>query len=91
MTVSVKLDNNIKSAADNLFRSYGMDTAEAMKMFVYMAVKSNRFPFTFEPYAINDSESRQSLEDAINDTLNDTNLYGPFDTAKEMIDALLED
>jgi hypothetical protein len=58
MTISVKLDNDIKCAADNLFGG---------------------------------SEPRQSMEDAINDTLNDTNLYGPFDTAKEMIGALLED
>jgi len=91
MTISVKLDNDIKCAADNLFGGYGMNTAEAMRMFVYMAVKSNRFPFAFEPNAVYGSEPRQSMEDAINDTLNDTNLYGPFDTAKEMIGALLED
>jgi len=38
-----------------------------------------------------DFEPRQSLAEAIRDTRNRTNLYGPFNTAKEAIDDMLRD
>jgi len=89
MPLVIDIDNNVKCAADNLFADYGMNTAEAMKFFVYTAVKTNSVPFAFtNNYAY---EPRQSMADAINDTENNTNLYGPFDTAEEMFNALLED
>jgi DNA-damage-inducible protein J len=92
MPLVVDIDNNLKSAADDLFGSYGMNTAEAMKMFVYMAVKTNRFPFTFvNDYNFETEEKEQTLEEAMNDAINDTNLYGPYETAKEAIKAMLED
>ena len=38
-----------------------------------------------------DFEPRQSLAEAISDTLNRTNLYGPFDTVEEAINDMLKD
>lgn len=61
------------------------------KVLAVSAIKEGRRPFASEPYAVNDYEPRQRMEDAVSDTLSDMNLYGPFDTAKEMINALLED
>jgi len=87
MPLVVDIDSNVKSAADNLFSGYGMDTAEAIKFFVYTAVKTNSVPFTFA----NSYELKQSMADAIKDTEDNTNLYGPFDTTEEMFNALLED
>lgn len=87
MSLVIDIDRNVELKADNLFGSYGMNTAEAMKFFVYTAVKTNSVPFAFN----NEFVSRQSMADAINDTENNTNLYGPFDTTEEMFDALLED
>jgi DNA-damage-inducible protein J len=87
MKLSIDLDNDVKSAADNLFGSYGINTADAVKMFIYTAVKTNHFPFSLEL----DSEQRQSLEEAMDDALNGTNLYGPFSSAKEAINAALRD
>jgi addiction module RelB/DinJ family antitoxin len=87
MKLSIDLDNDVKSAADNLFESYGINTVDAVRMFIYTTVKTKRFPFPLKL----DFEQRQSLEEAMNDALNDTNLYGPFSCAKEAIDAALRD
>ncbi|MCL1948076.1 MAG: type II toxin-antitoxin system RelB/DinJ family antitoxin [Chitinivibrionia bacterium] len=98
MTLNVDVDNDVKLAADNLFGKYGLNTVEAMKMFVYTAVQTEHFPFVFDSdisplsKTIYDKYAdEQSLEEAMNDALNDTNLYGPFDTAEEAIQDMLKD
>lgn len=98
MTLNVDVDNDVKRAADDLFGKYGLNTVEAMKMFVYTAVRTEHFPFVFDTdiqtssTAIYDGyKDEQSLREAMNDALNDTNLYGPFDTAEEAIQDMLKD
>jgi addiction module RelB/DinJ family antitoxin len=88
MSLVIDIDRNVELKADNLFGSYGMNTAEAMKFFVYTAVKTNSVPFAFNNEFV---PRQQSMSDAIKDTENNENLYGPFDTTDEMFDALLED
>ena len=84
-TLSVRLDDNIKEAADSFFENYGLNTANAVKMFIYTTLKTKHFPFSL------DFEPRQSLQEAINDTRNRTNLHGPFGTAQEAIEDMLRD
>jgi len=87
-SLSVNLEDTVKIAADDLFGSYGLNTVEAIKMFVYTAVKTNHFPITFD---VELEEPRQSMAEAISDTLNDANLYGPYKTAREAINEALKD
>lgn len=89
-SLRVNLEDSVKIAADNLFENYGLNTATAVKMFIYTAVRTNNFPFTFSNNAI-DNETRQSLSEAMNDSLNRTNLSGPFKTAKAAIADMLKD
>jgi hypothetical protein len=105
MTMTVDIDSDVKSAADNLFGSYGLDIDAAVKMYIYSAVKTNTiFPFMTVPDYMNDclsgtecigiydcDEDEQTLEEAMRDALNGTNLYGPFDTAEEATSDMLKD
>ncbi|MCL2844630.1 MAG: hypothetical protein FWE23_04165 [Chitinivibrionia bacterium] len=105
MTMTVDIDNDVKFAADNLFGSYGLDIDTAVKMYIYSAVKTNTlFPFMAVPNYKNDGlsgtecvgiydcdEDEQTLEEAMRDALNGTNLYGPFDTAEEATSDMLKD
>jgi addiction module RelB/DinJ family antitoxin len=86
-TLNISLDDNIRIAADNLFENYGINTVDAVKMFIYHTVKTKHFPFPLDL----DFEPRQSLAEAISDTLNDTNLYGPFKTTEDAINDMIKD
>ena len=105
MTVDIDIDSDVKFAADNLFGSYGLDIDTAVKMYLYTAVKTNTvFPFMPVPNYMNGNfpktecvgiydcdEDEQTLEEAMKDALNGTNLYGPFDTAEEATQDMLKD
>ena len=43
-TLSIRLDNDIKNAADILFGRLGTNTASAVKMFIYTAISNDKIP-----------------------------------------------
>jgi len=63
-TLSIRLDDNMKNAADALFCSLGTNTASAVKMFIYTAVKNNRLPSQKEIMA-NSTQSGNWLFDEV--------------------------
>ena len=83
-TINVKTDSELKKQAENLFSDLGMNMTTAFNVFLRQAVIENRIPFeiTRDPY---------SLEKAVSDTRSRTNLYGPFDSAKDAVTSMLED
>ena len=44
-TMQVRIDDDIKTAADNLFSSLGFDTPTAVRMFITAALNNNGLPF----------------------------------------------
>ena len=44
-TMQVRIDDDLKVAADNLFSSLGFDTPTAIRMFITAALDSNGLPF----------------------------------------------
>ena len=44
-TMQVRIDDDIKTAADNLFLSLGFDTPTAIRMFIAAALDNNGLPF----------------------------------------------
>ena len=44
-TLQIRLDDDLKSKSDMLFRRLGTDTTSAVRMFLVQAVESNGFPF----------------------------------------------
>lgn len=83
-TIQLRVDDFLKSAADELFTSLGLDTSTAIRIFLTMAVESGGLPFEVR-------NPNLSLKQAMNDVLNKKNLSKPYKTAKDAINAMLED
>ncbi len=44
-TIQVRVDDELKSKSDQLFKELGTDTTSAIRMFLTQAVANNGFPF----------------------------------------------
>ena len=80
------MDDSLKAKADALFSSLGLDTSTAVRIFLASSIENNGLPF-----AVRHKAEPLSLETAVSDSRNRTNLYGPFKTAQEAISSMLED
>ena len=85
-TLQIRIDDSLKSQADLLFSSLGLDTSTAVRIFLNAAVENDGIPFSVKHQTI-----PASLQQAIYDTIYQQNLHGPFDTAEEAIASMLED
>ena len=67
-TIQIRVDDDLKTKSDNLFRELGTDTTSAVRMFLAQAVANNGFPFeikkrTANPYvALTEDEFMTKLE-----------------------------
>jgi DNA-damage-inducible protein J len=84
-TIQIRVDDNIKTAADSLFSSLGLDTSTAVRMFLSAALANDGIPF-----AVKHRVPNSDLLEAIKDTRNHQNLHGPYKTAEEAVTAMLE-
>ena len=69
-TIQIRVDDNLKTKADELFRDLGTDTTTAIRIFLTQAIASNGFPFEIKkvprnPYVgLNEEELLRKLETA---------------------------
>ena len=85
-TIQVRVDDNTKMAADNLFSSLGLDTSTAVRIFLSAALEYDGLPF-----AVKHRTPKYDLLETIDDARYRRNLQGPHKTAKEAVAAMLED
>ena len=85
-TIQIRVDDNMKSAADTLFSNLGLDTSTAVRMFLSAALAKDGMPF-----AVKRRKPNADLLEAIQDTRNRRNLHGPYKTAEKAVAAMLED
>jgi DNA-damage-inducible protein J len=45
-TIQIRIDDTIKTAADSLFASLGLDTSTAVRMFIAASLENSGIPFT---------------------------------------------
>lgn len=85
-TLQVRIDDTLKNNSDSLFSSLGLDTPTAVRMFLTAAQEYHGFPFpiSHQPFL---AESKEAMEDA----LLRRNLHGPYTTAEEAVNSMLED
>ena len=83
-TIQLRVDDFLKCAADELFASLGLDTSTAIRMFLTMAVETGGIPFEVK-------NPNLSLRQAMDDVLNKRNLSKPYKSAKDALNAMLED
>ena len=84
-TIQINVDDNTKTAVDNLFGSLGLDTSTAVKIFLSAALENDGIPF-----AVKHQTLKADLLEAIEDTRLRRNLIGPFNTVDEAMKSLLE-
>ena len=69
-TIQIRIDDDLKTKADELFRDLGTDTTTAIRIFLTQAIASNGFPFEIKkvprnPYVgLNEEELLRKLETA---------------------------
>lgn len=85
-TLQVRIDDALKSRSDALFVSLGMDTSTAIRIFLSAAIENNGIPFPVKHNSI-----PASLQEAVYDTRNRTNLHGPFEDAESAVASMLGD
>ena len=83
-TLQIRVDDIMKKAADELFTSLCLDTSTAIRIFLSIAIETGGLPFEVK-------RPKKSLQDAMSDVLRKENLSKPYNSAKEAIDAMLED
>ena len=88
-TIRVRVDDNMKAAADSLFASLGLDTSTAVRMFISAAIDHDGIPFAVR--RANGRKPNAELREAMEDARLNRNLCGPFDTAEEAMRSMLED
>ena len=81
--INVRVDSKLKKDAENLFADLGLNMSTAVTMFLRSAVNHDGIPFEITRKKPN-AETLQALQDA----KEGKNLYGPFDTVEEMMEAL---
>ena len=84
--LQIRLNDELKAQADNLFASLGFDTSTAVRIFLTAAVENNGLPFEVPHKTIPDN-----IRQAVSDSRNRVNLNGPYDTAEEAVAAMLGD
>jgi DNA-damage-inducible protein J len=82
-TIQVRVDDEMKSAAESLFDKLGLDISTAVRMFLSASLRCSGIPF--EPRLQYDAETIEAMEDA----RLGRNLFGPYNSVDEMMESLL--
>jgi len=61
-TIQVRIDDDLKTKADQLFKDLGTDTTSAIRMFLTQAVANNGFPFEIKKNITNPYEGLPEYE-----------------------------
>jgi DNA-damage-inducible protein J len=85
-TIQVRVSDNVKAEADDLFSGLGLDTSTAVRVFLRAALENNGLPFL-----IKRKSPKSDFLEAIEDSRLRRNLHGPYKTAEEAVASMLED
>ena len=88
-TIQIRVDDTTKSAADSLFSALGLDTSTAVRMFIAAALDNNGIPFAVKRAA--ERKPNAELREAMDDARLGRNLHGPYSSAEEAVNSMLED
>lgn len=80
---SISIDADVKAKAQELFAEFGMDLSTAINIFLRQAIYERSFPFAIQ----RETPNATTLK-AMDDAQHDEDMYGPFDTVAQMMEAL---
>ena len=83
VNVTFRVDNELKAQADALFSELGMNLSTAFNIFLRQSVREQRIPFSVTKNVPN-GVTVAAMESAEKDE----DMYGPFDSVSELMEAL---
>lgn len=83
VNVTFRVDENLKAQADALFADLGMSLSTAFNIFLRQSVREQQIPF-----AISRNMPNAVTLAAMDSAENEEELYGPFDSAASVMEAL---
>ena len=84
--LQIRLNDELKAKADELFASLGFDTSTAVRMFLTASIENNGLPFEVRHKPLS-----EEMKQAIYDSRSRTNLNGPYSSAEEAVRAMLDE
>ena len=82
-TANISIDEDIKKKAQKLFADLGMDLSTAINIFLRQAIRENAIPFR-----INRDVPNSVTLAAVESAEKGEDVYGPFDTVADALEAL---
>lgn len=83
VSTNITIDAETKAKAQELFADFGMDLSTAINIFLRQAIRENSIPFK-----IYRDEPNETTIAAIEAAENDTEMFGPYDSVDELMEAL---
>lgn len=81
--ISIRMDSELKAQADALFAELGMNLSTAFNIFVRQSLREGGIPFEISRHRPN-AKTIAAIEAAERDE----DMYGPFDSVAELMEAL---
>ena len=82
--LTLRMDSELKAQAAELFKALGLDLSTATGIFYRQALRCHGLPFE-----VKIDEPNESTYKAMESAQNKEDLYGPFDSVKDLMSALL--
>lgn len=82
--MTIRIEPNLKKEASDLFQSLGLDLSTATGMFYIQALRCHGLPFS----VVADEEPNKKTYMAMKNAENDTNMFGPFESVDDLMEAL---
>jgi len=87
-TIQIRVDDDLKTKSDNLFRDLGTDTTTAIRMFLTQAVAHNGFPFEIKKKVVEYNPYMPMTEEQILQKLEQSRIHaaeGKIKDADEVV------
>lgn len=81
--INIRVDDNVKAQAQELFASLGMDVSSAVNVFLRQSIAFGGIPFTIRQPRFN-----AATEQAIREAQSGVNLSEPYDSVADLREAL---
>ena len=83
-TIQLRVDDDLKTRADELFRDLGTDTTTAIRMFLTQALAVNGFPFEIKRTSVN--PYRALTEQEMMDKLEKSRIHAEKGQVRDAVD-----
>ena len=83
VSTSISLDSEVKAKAQELFADLGMDLYTAINIFLRQSIRESRIPFVIQR-----EEPNAATIAAMEAAERDEDIYGPFNSVADLMDAL---